>query len=177
MVYDTGVQQIVVFGGQDAQANQLNDTWVYSPRAVVRASWARYGSGCAGPVGVPTLDNSSGSVPRVGMSLQMQIGNLPSSPFNVAVGFIGFDAQQWNGGPLPLRLDSMGFPGCHAWLAPMIGLALPNQFGVAPWDVAIPLQLEIVGLHVYFQGGVVVSNWNPGGIVFSNAGDATIGNL
>jgi hypothetical protein len=35
----------------------------------------------------------------------------------------------------------------------------------------------VLGVDLYFQGGVLVPGWNPGGFVFTNAGHAVVGNL
>jgi hypothetical protein len=62
-------------------------------------SLTEFVSGCASPSGVPHLGAVSGSVPRLGEVLRMQLTNLPQSPFSFAFGVMGFDATSWNGHP------------------------------------------------------------------------------
>ena len=81
-----------------------------------------------------------------------------------------------SGVPLPVSLAPLGFPGCQAWIAPAAGAALAYS-GSASWAVPIPMNAFVLGVDLYFQGGVLVPGWNPGGFVFTNAGHAVVGNL
>lgn len=150
-------------------------TWEYVDDSGAAATYAPYGAGCAGPVGVPQLANVAGSVPRIGSTLQLQVTNLPGSPLNAVIGAIGFDATEWNGSPLPLDLSPLGFTGCDLWLAPAITSFVSNSNGMATWDVLIPMNSFYLGVHVYFQALVLVPGWNPAGFVFSNAGHGVMG--
>jgi hypothetical protein len=164
-----------VMVGWDASQNE---TWEYVAGPGVQASFATFGSGCAGPAGVVTLDSAPGSLPRIGTVFQLQLLGLPTSAFNVPIGFFGFDASNWNGVPLPVSLAPLGFPGCQAWIAPAAGAALAySGSGSASWPVPIPMNAFVLGVDLYFQGGVLVPGWNPGGFVFTNAGHAVVGNL
>lgn len=150
-------------------------TWEYADHTGPAATFATYGSGCAGPTGVPLLTNVAGSTPRIGSTLHLQVQNLPMSPFNAALGFIGFDATTWDGAPLPIDLSPLGFTGCDVWLAPAISNFVPNTNGVAFWDVFIPMNTFYLGVDVFFQALVLVPGWNPAGFVFSNAGHGVMG--
>ncbi|MEZ6035981.1 MAG: hypothetical protein R3F29_00780 [Planctomycetota bacterium] len=150
-------------------------TWEYVADANAPASFSTYGAGCVGPAGVPSLDHVSGSLPRIGSVLQMTVQNLPASVFNVAVGFWGTDASSWAGLPIPVSLTPLGFTGCDAWLAPLAVVTLNNTAGTAAWNVPIPMNALALGADLYFQAGVLVPGWNPGGFVFSNAGHAVVG--
>ena len=156
-------------------SQQHDATWEYFSANPTQASFATYGTGCPGPTGIPSLTNVPGSVPVLGSQLQLELSNLPTSPFNLPVGFIGFDAQSWNGQPLPLSLTPLGFTGCQVWLAPLLSEVLVNTGGTASWDITIPVNAFALGAHVYFQAAVLAAGWNPGGFVFTNAGDAVIG--
>jgi len=155
--------------------NDSYATWEYVPGATVPATFTSYGTGCAGPAGVPSLGNVAGSLPRIGSTLQLRLTNLPSSPFNVPIGFLGFDATTWSGLPLPLSLTPLGFTGCDALLAPISSDGLTNVAGVANWNIALPMSTFALGFDIYFQGAVFVPGWNPGGFVFSNGGHAVVG--
>lgn len=155
--------------------NDTYATWEYVAGAAVAATFATYGTGCAGPAGVPALSNVAGSLPRIGSTLQLQLTNLPPAFVNVPIGFIGFDATSWMGMPLPVSLAPLGFPGCHALLAPIRSDGLTNVSGVATWNIALPMNALALGVDIYFQGAVLVAGWNPGGFVFSNGGHAVVG--
>ena len=139
------------------------------------ASHALFGAGCAGPAGVPALAAAAGSLPRLGHQFTVQIGNLPSSPFNIPFGVLGFDNTTWNGQPLPLALGNLGFPGCTALLAPTLSVPLTNVGGVATWAIAIPVDLDLIGVNFFQQAAVLVPGFNTGGMVFSNGGHGVIG--
>ena len=150
-------------------------TWEYLDDSGAAATFVTYGSGCAGPDGVPALSNVGGSVPRLGSVLQLQLTSLPPSPLNAVVGIIGFDNTQWNGSPLPVDLSPLGFTGCQAWLAPQILEIVTNASGTAAWNVTIPMNSFYLGDDVFFQALVLLPGWNPAGFVISNAGHGVMG--
>jgi hypothetical protein len=168
MVQDDARGVIVAIVGQ-------NGTWEYVPGSAVPATFTSFGSGCAGPAGVPSLSAVAGSLPRIGTTLQLRLTNLPPSFLNVPLGFLGFDATTWSGVPLPLSLTPLGFTGCEALLAPVRADGLTNMSGVANWNVVLPMSAFAIGVDVFFQGAVLVPGWNPGGLVFSNGGHAVVG--
>ncbi|MEZ5654244.1 MAG: hypothetical protein R3E87_27225 [Burkholderiaceae bacterium] len=177
MVPGMGAAQSIAYDStRDVVVGWTNNAHTFEYLPGVLASFQAYGSGCAGPVGTPDLHAVGASVPKLGTTLQLEVGALPGSLFNVPIGFVGFDDQQWNGLPLPLPLDVLGFTGCSALLAPELSAALSNNAGVAPWSISIPLNVAVVGADLYFQAGVLVPGWNPGGFVFSNGGHAVVGN-
>jgi hypothetical protein len=53
--------------------------------------------------------------------------------------------------------------------------SLANASGTASWDIATPLDVDLVGTDFFLQGCVLVPGWNPGGMVFSNAGHGVVG--
>lgn len=150
------------------------ETWEYVPGVV--STYTPYGAGCAGPNGTPDLAAVGGSTPKIGTTLSLELSNLPPSPFNIPLGFVGFENTQWGGVPLPAPLDAFGFTGCQAWLAPVDSATLVNSLGTASWDLAIPFLPSVVGADLFFQAAVLTVGWNPGGFVFSNAGHAIVGN-
>lgn len=170
MVYDAdrGVSVMWVDG-------QPPTTWEYVVAGPVAASFTQFGQGCPGPSGVPTLAAATGSLPHLGTTFTAQLQNLPPSPINLPFGVISLEATTWNGTPLPVSLDPFGFTGCQAWIAPEIGMALANNAGAATWSLAVPLDLDLIGVGFYLQGAVLAPGWNPGGIVFSNAGSGVVG--
>lgn len=175
LTFDSVRQRTVLFGGITITGTTLGQTWAYGAPGGPAASVVPYGVGCAGPSGIPLLEPQAGSVPRLGGTLNMQLSGLPTGLLNVPVGWIGFDATTWSGLPLPLALDSLGFPGCQALLAPSQTYALTNVGGTAAWSIAIPFLPSFAGLQFYAQAGVTVLGFNPGGLVFSRALHATVG--
>jgi hypothetical protein len=171
--FDTLRGRTVVFGGS-INGTASNQTWSYFGTGAPLASIAPYGAGCAGPTGVPALSVVSGS-PRLGSSVQLRLSNLPTNPFHIPLAWIGFDNTQWNGVPLPLALDAAGFPGCTALLAPEQAFSFTNTNGIANFSISVPFLPAFAGLPFYVQGGVLVSGFNTGGLVFTNGLAARIG--
>ncbi|MFY9341510.1 MAG: hypothetical protein WAT39_03410 [Planctomycetota bacterium] len=170
----------MVFDRARSVVVKLNNTtvpaiWEFVHGPSMPATFVSYGAGCAGPAGVPLLANIPPSLPRIGTTLQLRLSNLPLSPLNVGLGFVGFDATSWGGATLPLSLTPFGFPGCDALLAPVRIDNLPNTNGAATWSFPVPMSAFALGVSVYFQGAVLVPGWNPGGLAFSNGGHAVIG--
>jgi hypothetical protein len=175
LAFDSLRQRTTLFGGMDQAGIALNQTWAYAAPAGPIASVQPYGSGCAGPTGLPLLAQQAGSLPHLGSTFTTQLSNLPAGPLNIPLAWLGFDNTSWNGQPLPLSLAGAGFPGCQALLAPAISYTLTNAGGTATWSLAIPFLPAMAGADFYLQGGVVVLGFNPGGVVFSGALHATVG--
>jgi hypothetical protein len=173
MAFDTLRGRAIAFGG-NPNGTPSDQTWSYFGTSAPVASIAAYGTGCAGPAGVPSL-SVLGGVPRLGTSIQLHLANLPSGLFNLPLAWLGFDNSQWNGTPLPLALDAAGFPGCTALLAPEQAFSFTNVSGVATWSIDVPFLPSLEGLPFYLQGGVFVPGFNTGGLVFSNGLAAVIG--
>ena len=171
MAFDEARGVTVLWHGQTSTP----ETWEYTVFGGAPATWSVFGQGCAGPVGTPNLASVTGSLPRLGSTFQVRLGNLPATPFNLPFGVVGFDATSWNSQPLPVSLDPFGFTGCQAWIDPAIGVTLTNTLGIASWNIAVPLDLDLIGTDFFLQGCVLVPGWNSGGIVFSNAGHGVIG--
>jgi len=150
-------------------------TWEYVVSGPSIASFTLFGQGCTGPAGVPSLAAVGSALPRLGATFVVRLASLPTSPFNLPFGVIGYDATSWNGMPLPVALDPFGFTGCQAWIAPANSVTLNNGAGVADWNIFVPLDLDLLGADFYLQGAVLVPGFNPGGVVFSNAGHGVVG--
>lgn len=174
MVYEPGTQSILLFGGR-ANGALRNETWRLVSANAPLASATPYGSGCAGPAGVPSLQANGASVPRLGQELVLTLGNLPPSPLNLPFGVLGLSDTTWNGQPLPLALDPFGFPGCVALLAPSPPTVLGNIGGTATWTLPVPPAAELLGFTFFAQAGVSVPGFNVGGVVFSNGVRCVVG--
>jgi hypothetical protein len=150
-------------------------TWQFTSVLPVTASFTPFGSGCGGSLPPPTIGAAPNSLPIIGSTFTAQLSGLPGGSFNIPIGFIGFDATSWNGIPLPVALDPLGFTNCQAWIAPIITETLVNNAGTATWDLVIPFSANVVGFEFFLQGGVLAPASNPGGFLFTNAGHAVVG--
>ena len=177
MVYEAALQRFLLLGGQTAYSGGTTDeTWHYAIMPQIPASFAVFGSGCAGPAGVPALSALPLSAPRVGNSLVMQLTQLPNSPLNLPFGLLGLSNTSWAGVPLPASLGQFGLTGCQAWISPDASYSLVNNNGTASWTLQIPFLQLLLGVDIYLQSAVLVPGWNPAGIVVSNAAHGVIGN-
>lgn len=172
-VYDELRAQVVICGGSGSFLPlEPSPTLGYGVASAV-AAISSYGTGCAGPSGVTTLQTTDR--PVLGTPLDVQFTNVPTGILNLVFAFVGFDNTSWNGVPLPASLDPL-FPGCSAYLAPEITYSLgAAPSGVKAWRIPIPFQPAIDGVSFYLQGGVLTLGFNPGGLVFTNALAATVG--
>jgi hypothetical protein len=137
------------------------------------ATWAAFGSGCAGSFGTPSLVNAGGSLPVLGGTLQLQIGGLPVQP-SLSIGLLGVSKSWWETLPLPADLGPIGMPSCTLFVQPLILSAMLGSGGVAPWPIAMPAASPFVGQDLYAQALVLDPGWNPFGGVLSNAGEGVI---
>lgn len=169
--YDPVNQRVLLIGGHTGGVMN-HEVWGYTASTHL-ASVQSFGVGCPGPQGVPLL--ATAAVPRLGDVFSATVSNLPTGALNLPLGFLGFNNQHWNGVPLPVPLDGAGFPGCFALLGPEQSFLLATVPGTVNWDVEVPFLPAFLGEHFYLQAGVLVLGFNPGGVVFSNGLDATVG--
>ena len=133
-----------------------------------------FGSGCAGTVGVPSLDTVD--VPRIGESFEMQISGLPVSSANTPYGVIGLSKTMWGQIALPHDLSLLGVPGCTLYVSTDAVGALVNNGGTASWSIPIPPRPLLVGLRIYVQVAAVDLGVNrPVPVVLSNALEVEVG--
>jgi hypothetical protein len=119
------------------------------PAAV--ATFAHYGTGCAGSSGVPTLDRVGNAVPSLGSTFVLQLGTLPATPGAAVLGF-GFDRVHSNGQPLPTGLALLGMPECLLWLDPVPSAnVLLAQPAVTQFALHIPAAASLAGIVVAAQ--------------------------
>ncbi|MEQ1632803.1 MAG: hypothetical protein ABL997_10550, partial [Planctomycetota bacterium] len=156
----------LLFGGFNGF--ELGDTWEFTPGA--DASYSTFGAGCAGSRGIPTLAAQTGSVPRVGQTFSLQIGNLPFNglPFL----FLGFSNTDFGGTPLPFSLAGLGAPGCNVLMSGDQSYLLPNLLGTSVWSITVP---NLPGVQFYNQVFVFDPPANAFGVTASNAGQGVVG--
>ncbi|HEX5051808.1 MAG TPA: hypothetical protein VFZ65_08560 [Planctomycetota bacterium] len=135
------------------------------------ADYTTFGAGCAGALGVPTLAASPGSLPVLGQTLSVDVGNLP-----VGVGLMitGLSNTLFAGAvPLPLPLAGFGFPGCDLLVDPILSDLIAGAGTTATWSFVIPMAPTLAGFEIFNQG----ASLDPGPIFlkFSNGGRAVLG--
>lgn len=162
---DSTRRKVVLFGGMDSNFAVLGDTWEYG------AGFRTYGSGCAGSNGVPSL--SSNSVPRLGSTFAVQVGNLAPAAA-VALMFVGLSDSTSPIGPLPVDLSPLGMPGCQALTSMDLLDVIGASGGSATWSFAVPANANLLGMAFYNQAASIGAA-NPAGLAVSNGGAATIG--
>src|SRR5262245_45119270 len=82
------------------------------------ASYETFGTGCPGALGVPALAATPGSVPTLGLTLSVDVSNLP---LGIGLMITGLSNTLLGGAvPLPMPLAAFGFPGCDLLVDPLL---------------------------------------------------------
>ena len=117
-----------------------------------------FGQGCPGPNGNPQLSLLTGSEPRLGSTLQMQMSNLPMIA-TITVGILGLSNSQSSpasgGYPLPADLGAIGLPGCTQYVSVDNTRYFLAFGGSAPWNIGIPFNPIFAGVTFHMQGAVL----------------------
>lgn len=166
LAYDSLRQRIVAVSN--------SQTWEYTAPPGIPGSFQTMGVGCQGTGGVPSLSAATGEVPYIGYPLHVNLSNLGVSSTVIPFGVAGFSATHWGTVPLPADLGPLGFPGCTAYIDPVVPIMLLNQGGATEWIVQIPNRLDLVSLPLYLQG-LVLDGGSLGGAIVTNAATAVIG--
>jgi hypothetical protein len=133
------------------------------------ADYTSFGAGCPGALGVPTL--TATSMPQLGGTLNVDIGNLPA---NVAIMITGFSNTLLGGAvPLPFPLASVGFPGCDLLVDPLVTATLVGAGGVATWSLPIPSTGTLLAASLFNQAASL--DPAPAFLSFSAGAEARIG--
>lgn len=155
-------------GGIDVE---LEDTWDYF--TLSPAAYERFGIGCPGSVGTPSLDAPLHSLPWIDDTLTMQLSSLP--PSGTVFGVFGVSETAWGSVALPNPLGVVGMFGCTQFVSLDFVIPLVNNGGNARWDLEIPNRSHLLGARFFVQGVVGDSSVNPAGLTVTNAGSAQIG--
>lgn len=172
MTYDSLRKRVVLFGG-DGLGQTFNDTWeAIRPTA---ASHVSYGTGCSGNgAGIPKLATAFDTLPWLQSTFVLELSNLPVTPtFPYLI--LGASRDSWNGLLLPFDLSPIGMPGCTLRTSFDTKVDGTSVAGIARFQIAIPLSLNLVGLPLFSQGLIYVPNANLLQFLVSNAGESRIG--
>ncbi len=165
LVYDSRAARSVLFAG----VGRRLEIWDYG--AVDPASYATFGSGCAGTAGVPAL--TATGLPWLGATMTMRVDNLPA--VQPAAWVLGVSASQWGPVMLPAPLGTIGMPGCLLLLAPVVTVPLSVLGSTRRWSLRLPGDPRLVGLSYYEQVFALDPGANPAGAVVSNGGAGVVG--
>jgi hypothetical protein len=165
LAYDPIRARIVLRGSRRAE------TWEYQAAAGALATYAPFGSGCAGWAGTPWL-TANGNRPVLGQPFALSLYNLP--PDHSTLVCFGLSNSNWSGVPLPASLAAVGAPGCTLlvspdWLGPVF-----NWAGYATWTLTIPAAPALAGA-TFFQQAAAIDHSNALGLVFTNGGAGVVG--
>jgi hypothetical protein len=150
-----------------------NGTIYYAARG--NATYGVFGAGCSGSNGTPTLAPAMGSLPKIGQTLTLEVGNGPL-PNALAVVALGFSKTTAFGLPLPIDLTAIGMPGCTLLIEPFLNTGVGLVNGTGTYTLPIPNRMPLFGLALHHQAFVFDPPANQTGLTLSNAGEGVIGN-
>jgi hypothetical protein len=140
-------------------------------RITYAATYTTFGTGCPGALGTPTLAAAPGSLPELGTTLSVNVGNLP---FGVGLMITGLSNTLFGGAiPLPFPLAGLGYPGCNLLVDPLLIDTIIGPVPSATWNFPIPLNMAFSGFTFYNRGASLEAGTPM--LAFSNGGTAVLG--
>ena len=165
MAFDMTRGVSVIYGGLTGNFQTwFTETWEYS--SGTSASYAVFGSGCAGTNGVPS--NSASALPVLGSTMTIDIGNLPAPETMILVLGVATVSPS-------IDLGFLGAPGCPAHVTPDVLQLISGSAGSASFSLAVPNNPALSGYELHSQAIVVEAGINAFGGVTSDAATATVG--
>lgn len=155
----------VVFGGYST-GGTYTQTLEYAPATTARVH--RFGTGCLGSGGVPSLQASLGAVPSLGSTFTLDVTNLPAAG---GIGAVFYGTSNYQLGPvfLPLDLTVIGWDGCNAYTTAEIGFAFVHATGTGSHSFAVPPGAQLAGFTFYGQALSLDAGSPNGEVALSNA--------
>lgn len=166
IAHDLQRDRIVAFGGVIANNSLQNDTWEYG------AQFQRFGNGCAGTAGTPSL--TSLALPQLGTTCSAQLSNLAPSA-SLALIAVGLSRTQWSLGSLPALLTNFGMPGCRGYTSADVFTVIGANGGSAVWNWNVPAIAAFIGQPFHLQGLSIDPTANAAGLTVSNAATIVVG--
>lgn len=125
-----------------------------------------YGDGCGSSLMGP-VQLALNTIPDIGNDLLYQLSN--GVPGNQAWLMLGF-------APLNVDLTPIGAWGCRLYVNPVMNFAKSvNAVGSAEFEVPLPYDTSLIGVHLFAQGVAAHPMANAFGLVFTNGIEASIG--
>ncbi len=168
VAYDPRHRELVLFGGIGG-SGYPSGTWTLA----TAGQQDTFGTGCAGSLGVPTLQTSNASTPEPGGVAAVDVTNLPHS---IAIMTAGFSRTLTGTQPLPLSLQPFGMPGCDLLVSPDANALLLGTANAATWFLPIPPIAGLLGVEFYVQAFAWDPATNAAGVTVSNGGRCRVGN-
>ena len=137
------------------------------------AGFVRFGAGCAGTRGTPTLAAETDSRPWMGGTFRARLTG--TGPSGAAAMVLGLSRTSWGSQALPLDLGFAGMPTCRLLVSGEGSRSLAVANGSADWILPIPVAVNLAGATLYAQGVVTDPGANAAGAIVSNACTMTIG--
>jgi hypothetical protein len=148
----------------------LGNAWVNVPKYDRRFVYRVYNE--TGGM-IPQLANTG--LPSLGKSFSVGLSRAPTN--RPALLFLGLSKTLWGTVPLPLDLATFGAPGCSILAAGDVALAFATSAtGTHSLSLSAPIDKGLCSTSLYFQYIVLDASANKLGFVFSNGGDARLGN-
>ncbi len=159
--YDPIRNRLVSFGGEHV-GGLYGETWERLPLAAAFT----YGASC-GSFPPMTLQPVSGSLPRIGATVEAGLSFVPTP---VAFMAAGWSRTMWGSTALPLDLGAYGLAGCHL-LHSADAVAMPLQFAAANaavFRMGVPVASAIIGVELHLQAWAPSPGANAAGLALSN---------
>jgi hypothetical protein len=160
----TGAGCTTIFG------SCMQQSWQFTGVLQQPASYATFGAGCAGSLGVTHLQPQA--LPRLGTTCQIQLDHLP---LGFAVLVTGFSNTTSSLGALPAPLAAFGMPGCMSRTSLDVTEFVNGTGTTATWSLAVPNAAAFLGMVFHQQALVPSPGTNAAGAVVSDAATALVG--
>lgn len=118
------------------------------------ASLARFGRGCPGSQGTPSLDGIGAVQPLLGQPLPLRLTSLPFAP-GLGVLALGDSITATAAAPLPIPLDAIGLPGCALWSTPLVSVTFAHGGAQVQLLPSLPLSPALAGSLLTLQAFVL----------------------
>ncbi|MEM7201680.1 MAG: integrin alpha [Planctomycetota bacterium] len=126
----------------------------------------------------PPCPGSDGRLPRIGAADRAIVGGTFTTTLGTAPASVPAVWNFGSGPPSPLPLAGIGAPGCELQFLPVgVVLIATDPSGNVAFPAPLPDDPAFLGGVFLVQWGVVDVAANPLGVIFSDAGAATIGSF
>ncbi|MBK8095744.1 MAG: hypothetical protein IPK26_01470 [Planctomycetes bacterium] len=146
-VYVPTLRKSYLFGGSTGSL-PIGETYEYQTGAW--PDFNPFGTGCAGPAGIPSLTQTHGA--WIGETHTTRVGNL--APTSIGIMLVGLSNTTWVGGALPFPLLAV-WPrttaACQLRVSPDASVGLANLGGTANFALPIPGNPALLGTPVFLQ--------------------------